>query len=183
MPTLRYSTKVSRLIEDNSTGSLDTINFIKDCSSRCKAKHTACLPNVRITGPPARMIYVQEHCVQLINIQEATLMDYVCLAHRWVPEGSTTEKYTASRRCCTLKTNLSRHEEGISLDDLLPAYREAVAVTRGLGLRYLWIDSLCIVQDDQDDKDNQIANMGNVYLNAYITIHFSLSVHGSRAHT
>lgn len=56
------------------------------------------------------------------------------------------------------------------MEDLLPAYRDAVILTSALGLQYLWIDSLCIIQDDQYDKEIQIANMGNVYLNSYMTI-------------
>jgi len=116
------------------------------------------------------MLHVHKNHVQLVDVQEPLTMDYVCLAHRWVPQDSSHEDYAASRRCCTLKSNLPEHKDFILTRELLPAYIEAVAVTGAIGLQYLWIDSLCIVQDDQDDKDIQIANMGNVYLNAYMTI-------------
>jgi hypothetical protein len=47
---------------------------------------------------------------------------------------------------------------------------DAVAVVRGLEIRYLWVDALCIVQDDEVDKTEQITKMGKIYSNATITI-------------
>ena len=41
-----------------------------------------------------------------------------------------------------------------------------MTATRNLGYRYLWIDSLCIVQDDQEDWDREATLMYNVYTNA-----------------
>jgi hypothetical protein len=43
-------------------------------------------------------------------------------------------------------------------------------VTRDLGIRYLWVDSLCIAQDDEADKSEEIKNMGRIYKNAAVTI-------------
>lgn len=55
--------------------------------------------------------------------------------------------------------------------DLLPqSFRDAVDVTRMLGLRYLWIDSLCIIQDSPEDWDEEASHMADVYSNAYCTI-------------
>lgn len=48
--------------------------------------------------------------------------------------------------------------------------RDAIAVTRGFGERYLWIDSLCIVHDDDLDKQHQIEIMDRIYGNALLTI-------------
>ena len=45
---------------------------------------------------------------------------------------------------------------GISVQD-------AITVTRKLGIRYLWVDALCIIQDSNSDKANEIREMGNVY--------------------
>jgi hypothetical protein len=52
----------------------------------------------------------------------------------------------------------------------LPAtLSDAVAVTRSLGIRYLWMDALCIAQDDDTDKAKEI-NEGRIYNNARVTI-------------
>ncbi|PQE22509.1 hypothetical protein CJF31_00001415 [Rutstroemia sp. NJR-2017a BVV2] len=48
--------------------------------------------------------------------------------------------------------------------------REAIAVCRALKLRYLWIDALCIVQDDKSDWERESAAMGSVYRHSYVTI-------------
>src|ERR1700712_3169166 len=51
-----------------------------------------------------------------------------------------------------------------------PNFRDAVKVTRALGLRYIWIDSLCIIQDSFADWQYESQRMAQVYANAYITI-------------
>ncbi|KAJ6790248.1 hypothetical protein PWT90_07262 [Aphanocladium album] len=52
----------------------------------------------------------------------------------------------------------------------LPAtIHDAVRLCANIGIRYLWVDSLCIVQDDMDSKMQQIKAMSSVYANAYLT--------------
>lgn len=56
-------------------------------------------------------------------------------------------------------------------DDFPKTYTSAITIARGLGLRYIWIDSLCIEQDHDDDKrDNFTNHMSNIYQNAQVTI-------------
>jgi hypothetical protein len=78
--------------------------------------------------------------------------------------------YSKSMRCRTLRSNLGKRKADIDFDDLLPTYQDAISVTRRLGIKYLWIDSLCIVQDDEADVRMQIARMGSIYGNSYFTI-------------
>ncbi|KAK7425901.1 hypothetical protein QQZ08_007615 [Neonectria magnoliae] len=49
-------------------------------------------------------------------------------------------------------------------------FRDAVVVVRELGLRFLWIDSLCIIQDSKEDWEEQSAVMGDIYRGGYINI-------------
>jgi hypothetical protein len=58
----------------------------------------------------------------------------------------------------------------INWDALPVTYQEAITLTRRLGLRYIWIDSLCIVQDNKEDWERESATMADVYANAYLTI-------------
>ncbi len=46
---------------------------------------------------------------------------------------------------------------------------DAIKFTEMIGERYLWVDRLCIVQDDFEAKHAQIHNMGPIYANAYFT--------------
>ncbi|KAK3994829.1 heterokaryon incompatibility protein-domain-containing protein [Cladorrhinum sp. PSN332] len=50
------------------------------------------------------------------------------------------------------------------------AFRHAIHVTRGLGFRYIWIDALCIMQDDGDEKTEDIIQMDAVYRNSALNI-------------
>ena len=58
--------------------------------------------------------------------------------------------------------------------------QDAVTFTKLIGIEYLWVDSLCIIQDDAYHKMRQIANMANVYSSAYLTI---VAAHGSTCHS
>ncbi len=60
--------------------------------------------------------------------------------------------------------------EGIDIDDLPPTFRDAVTVVRKLGLRYLWIDSLCIIQKDLEDWQIESARMSSIFRNAYLVL-------------
>lgn len=91
---------------------------------------------------------------------------YVALSHRWGPS-------TAS--CRTLQGNLAEQKENIEWDWLLKTFQDAALVTTRLGIKYLWIDSLCIVQDDAEDWKVQAANMCDIYHRAYVTLAASCS--------
>jgi Heterokaryon incompatibility protein (HET) len=52
---------------------------------------------------------------------------------------------------------------GIDFNALAKTFQHAVVATRQLGIRYLWIDSLCILQGDTDDWANEASYMGNIY--------------------
>lgn len=85
---------------------------------------------------------------------------YVALSHCW---GNT--------RCIiTEKNNIESHKKGMPLQHLPKTLQDAIVFTKGIGLRYLWIDSLCIIQDDMNDWKNEAAKMADVYRNAYCTI-------------
>lgn len=49
-------------------------------------------------------------------------------------------------------------------------FRDAIKVTRALGIAHVWIDSVCIIQDDKGDWEREAANMHSIYENSHITI-------------
>jgi hypothetical protein len=49
-------------------------------------------------------------------------------------------------------------------------FQDAVVITRALGIQYLWIDSLCILQGDKDDWEIECSKMAEVYSNSYLTV-------------
>lgn len=48
--------------------------------------------------------------------------------------------------------------------------KDAISVVKRLGLRYIWIDAYCIIQDSVEDKNKELAHMGEIYTRAYITL-------------
>lgn len=70
----------------------------------------------------------------------------------------------------TTRSNLSTYERGIE-PSLLPAtIRDAIRVTHMLGFRWLWVDSLCILQDSDKDKLHEVGRMHHIYRYAHLTI-------------
>lgn len=86
--------------------------------------------------------------------------DYVALSHSW----------GKSRPLVTLTANIKAFKEDISLDHLPNTFRDAVSITKELGFQYLWIDSLCIIQDSPEDWAVQSLHMASIYAGATITI-------------
>jgi len=70
----------------------------------------------------------------------------------------------------TTTSNLEERLLSIGLDDLPLTFRHAILLTQRLNIKYIWIDSLCILQDDSEDWLREAPNMGNIYANSYCTI-------------
>lgn len=75
----------------------------------------------------------------------------------------------------TLRANLALRMQGFNLTDQPKTIQDAITITRALGIRFVWVDSLCIVQDDDDDKVHEITRMHDIYR------HSSLTISASRA--
>ncbi|CAG8978665.1 hypothetical protein HYALB_00011762 [Hymenoscyphus albidus] len=65
---------------------------------------------------------------------------------------------------------MASFKKGMSFQTLPPTFRDAIIVTRKMGYRYLWIDSLCIIQKDHDDWVKESERMQDYYKNAILTI-------------
>jgi hypothetical protein len=93
-----------------------------------------------------------------------TSCPYVCLSYVWGPP-------IANPILLTTKTKTQMETiDGLVDFDIPPTIKDAMRVTRDIGLRYVWVDALCIVQDDDDDKKIFIPNMDIIYGNATLTI-------------
>ena len=81
-----------------------------------------------------------------------------------------TEASIALKPLTTTIRNVEDRMRSISMNILPATFRDAVTITRNLGLRYIWIDSLCIIQDSKEDWEHEAARMADVYKNSYVTI-------------
>jgi hypothetical protein len=69
-----------------------------------------------------------------------------------------------------LKSNLESMCQLVPLDSLPRTFQDAIAITKRFGVRYLWIDSLCIIQDSVEDWRQESALMGEVYKNSFLNV-------------
>ena len=99
--------------------------------------------------------------IQLVDSKEVSgEIKYVSLSHCW----------GTSRKMCLLQDNMRLCKQVIHFDDLPRTFRDAIVLCRILGVRYLWIDSLCIIQDCTDDWKKESGRMGSVFENSLFTI-------------
>ncbi len=98
-------------------------------------------------------------------------------------EGITYGRYAALSYCWggpqpirTTRETLSDHIRSIPFKSLPRTLQDAITVTRKLGLKYIWIDALCIIQDDEADRQRELPSMGKIYNSAYVTISASTAV-------
>lgn len=105
---------------------------------------------------------------------------YACLSHRWGSPGHKQLKTTTR--------TLQKHMANIPWDDLPATFQDAVIVCRRMEVSYVWIDSLCILQDfggitmeeteiTRQDFAHENSTMARTYQNSYFTISADLSTH------
>lgn len=85
---------------------------------------------------------------------------YLALSHCWGGSAPLT----------TTKAGLPLLTERILFDQLPQTFADAFQVALALGVEYLWIDSLCIIQDSPEDWAREAGHMAAVYENAYLVI-------------
>ncbi|TGO32962.1 hypothetical protein BHYA_0276g00070 [Botrytis hyacinthi] len=127
-------------------------------------KHDTC----RGTTPsilPTRVIDVKSSPPKLV-MGNGIIDKYVTLSHCW----GISREHPFEAQYTSQTSTVSSRMEGMPLEDLPATFRDAVIATRDLGFQYLWIDSICILQDSIPDKSIEIARMGDVYGNAALCI-------------
>ena len=156
-------------------GSKDTIEMIRSRLNDCISHHPECSQDLlgdcvpSETLLPSRVVEVGENAARLISSDRATGR-YATLSHCW---GGHTP-------IMTLKENLSNHLAKLPFSRLPKTFREAINLCFILGIPYLWIDSLCIVQDDGDDWLIEAQKMGQYYANAFFTIAANAAKNGDQ---
>lgn len=108
---------------------------------------------------PTRLVYVGNSQLRL-QTTNSSHVRYTALSHRW-GNGPPFR---------TLDSNLNELRHRIPFGLLPKNFQDAIYLTRALGLSYLWIDSLCIIQENEEDWRREAARMGQVFSNAYCAI-------------
>ena len=152
-----------------NTDSVEALQWISDKIIQCNSEHDECIRNSD-TLLPKRLLDVGEPQgseagvpdgvnIRLVETRNE-YVDYICLSHCW-GVGFVFK---------TTKENVDERIQVIKFSDLPKTFQDAVEITRKLGKRYLWIDSLCIIQNDSEDWQSEGLRMHETYGNAYLTI-------------
>jgi hypothetical protein len=127
------------------------------------------------TPVPTRILFVGDpkdsgydpSSVRLVLASEASEQKYVALSHCW---GNLS--HDEKRAYCTTQDNIAQRRSRFEVSDLPKTFQDAVQVTRELGVLYLWIDSLCIIQygDNGEDWKAQSGQMESVFSASYCVV-------------
>ncbi|KAI0533028.1 HET domain-containing protein [Xylaria digitata] len=139
------------------TDSERSMENLKDWIKICDENHTCCSRDDPVL--PSRVVKVTEDRVRVVETQ-GRRGRYMTLSHRW----GTNETFTLT------ESNMDMMTDRIPWDAIPKTYQESIQVTRLLGLEYIWIDSLCIIQDDGQDWKREAGKMKSVYGNSYLNI-------------
>ncbi|KAL5093970.1 hypothetical protein Trisim1_009442 [Trichoderma cf. simile WF8] len=152
--------------------SKETVKTIKSWLQECFTTHAECQQLQNSNRPsngslqgPRRLLHLSGKATHpQVRLQEnsssSNFVEYAALSYCW--GGDQPVK---------LKENLVKSwMKDIPYDQFPQTIKDAIQVTMALDLEYLWIDALCIIQDSNQDKAEQISRMAEIYEQAYITI-------------
>lgn len=144
-------------------------SVIRHCLDDCTRNHRCW--SATSGRLPKKVIDVSENDHTTVHLYETNNEKerYVALSHRWgAPEDHAF--------FCTYPNNVKKFkEEGIHVENLPQTFKDAVTTTKALGIQYLWIDSLCIIQGPDGDWKDQAKAMEEVFSSAYCVIAASRS--------
>ncbi|KAI1326501.1 hypothetical protein F5Y16DRAFT_374969 [Xylariaceae sp. FL0255] len=146
-------------------GSQEQFILLREWIRTCDDVHLNCKPRQGSCNDflPTRLLEVRPTYLRLVNSANIKPDRYVVLSHCW---GDLKDE----QKFCTFNNNLEQFQKFLDFESLPQTFRDAVTVTRGIGVRYLWIDSLCIIQDSKEDWENESTKMEKVFSCACCTI-------------
>ena len=159
-----WSIQQGRKINPDPLASV-TLGVLRNWVDTCETEHQTCSSSTaKKASLPTRVIDVESQDGQRIRLHEGASQHgrYLALSHRWV-SGPTP-------LWVTRRDNLEQRKLGFPLNTLPATVVDAVRVARSLGVRYVWIDSLCILQDSSEDWEVESSRMADIYANADLTI-------------
>ena len=142
------------------------INLLGQWMANCEASHTECTKSIvqmtMLKTPPSFLIDLESCCL----VEGSIDMEYWALSYVW---GGVTQSLNSKATVNELCLPGALEQDGVQ--SKLPAtIRHAFALTKRLGIRYIWVDSLCIIQDADHLKALEISKMSSIFGGASVTI-------------
>lgn len=137
------------------------LGLLKYWFKECYNNHPHCRPPSPSFSPTRLLLIENKYSARIVETKDCNAQyQYVALSHCW---GNVT-------RLKLQKSNMVDLLKHISITKLPTTYREGISVTLALGFSYIWIDSLCIIQDDEQDWAKEAAMMKDVFEHCSINL-------------
>ena len=136
------------------------IDLIKCWLKECRQTHE-CADNSAVSLP-TRVVDVggENTMPRLVETSAQHKAEYLTLSYVW---GNKSKGLT-------VKENLKQRLSCIDPESLCKTHQDAISITRKLGFQYIWIDALCIIQDDSEDWEKEAAQMYTIYQTSVLTL-------------
>ncbi|KAF5636187.1 tol [Fusarium sp. NRRL 52700] len=142
-----------------------TWKSVRGWLARCEKHHVDCKHNKTSAWKPTRLLFVSNtqaalriRLVESQNIPNGA--EYLTLSHCLV----------AGRTHQLTRSNLQAFKSSIPVDELPRVFIDACKTTNRLSHEYLWIDALCIIQDDPADWQHEVGCMASIYGNSWLNL-------------
>jgi hypothetical protein len=156
------------VVENLTTGSKSSFKLASYWLHECLQNHPKCVNHLSINFIPSRVVEVgasdgsqeprlRDTRTEPLQDQEKT---YAALSHCWGKKRIIT----------TTKATLRERQDRIPIHSLSQTFQNAIKTCRELHIKYIWIDSLCIIQDDKEDWAKESLQMCDIYRQAHLTI-------------
>jgi len=137
---------------------VESFRFIAQSIENCSTKHQKCRAALQTGWAPTRVLDL----FPLPNSANIRLIETKG-TKEWGPYATLSHCWGAIKPAQLLQTTLNSMLNSIQLEDLPNNFKDAIHIARTSGFRYLWIDSLCIIQDFEEDWLNESVTMDKVY--------------------
>ncbi|KAI1271930.1 HET-domain-containing protein [Xylaria sp. FL0933] len=149
-----------------NTGSMAALATVSRWLNRCVSNHSKCrIPNESNAFRPKRLVDIGKHPSLFFVIsgdQAPSIESYITLSYKW---GLVNDILLTTATEDQLRS-------GRAIEDLPQTFQETFSVARYIGIRFVWIDCLCIIQKGDGGKDwaSECSRMSEIYRHAYCNI-------------
>ncbi|RSL69829.1 hypothetical protein CEP51_012294 [Fusarium floridanum] len=144
----------------------------------CSASHESCQEHQKKGSYPFKhpVRFIDVNTMRLCEIDvNVSPVKYAALSYVWGRQTTDKTPFTL-----LLVSNLHELLQGLPREGIPNTIRDAITVVREIGIGYLWVDALCIMQNSSEDKNEQIASMSQIYQQATLSI---CAAYGSNSFT
>jgi hypothetical protein len=150
--------------------------LIRKWVDECSKTHLDCLPASSLGQDPEEALEKPQHPQLPTRVIDVGPPDGSQNPFLWVTDGASGE-YISLSHCwgktkpfTTTAATLEARRSGFTMEMLPKTFQDAITITRSVGVRFIWIDSLCIIQDSPTDWVHESSRMADIYAESFFTL-------------